>query len=84
MAPISHQSITNMAGIGQMLLHKKKSSLEQSSSLHNQIHDIDPKYLKKERVKNLKFPQERHRDESIKTHSSAIHLKRWARHFKHE
>ena len=52
--------------------------------MHNQIHDNNPKYLKKERVKNLKFPQERHRDESIKTHGSAIHLKRWARHFKHE
>ena len=32
---------------------EKKSSLEQSSSLHNQIHDIiNPKYLKKEREKN--------------------------------
>ena len=62
----------------------KKLSLEQSSSLDNQIHDIDPTYLKKERVKNLKFPQKQHRDESIKTHSSAIHLKGWARHFKHE
>ena len=42
-----------------MLLHTKKSSLEQSSSLHNQMHDIiNPKYLKKEREKNLKFPQE--------------------------
>ena len=57
--PISHQSITNMAGIGQMSLHRKKSSLEQSSSLHNQIHHIiNPKYLKKERDKNLKFAQE--------------------------
>ena len=42
-----------------MSLHRKKSSLEQISSLHNQIHDIiNPKYLKKEREKNLKFPQE--------------------------
>ena len=39
-----------------MSLHRKNSSLEQSSSLHNEIHDIiNPKYLKKE---NLKFPQE--------------------------
>ena len=50
-----------------MSLHRKKSSLEQSSSLHNQIHDIiNPKYLKKERKKNLKFNQEWHKDESIK------------------
>ena len=37
---------------------QKKLSLEQSSSLHNQIHDIiNPKYLKKEREKNLNLPQ---------------------------
>ena len=42
-----------------MSLHRKKSSLEQGSSLHNQTHDIiNPKYLKKEREKNLNFPQE--------------------------
>ena len=42
-----------------MSLHKKKSSLEQKSSLQNNIHDIiNPKYLKKERGKNLKFPPE--------------------------
>ena len=36
-----------------------KSSLEQCSSLHNKIYDIiNPKYLKKEREKNLTFPQE--------------------------
>ena len=39
-----------------MLVYKKNSSFEQNSSLHNQIHDItNPKYLKKEREKNLKF-----------------------------
>ena len=48
-----------------MSLHKKKSSLEQISSLHNQIHDIiNPKYLKKEMEKNLKFPQEWIKDET--------------------
>ena len=52
-----------------MPLHKQKSSLEQSSSLHNQIHDIYiyiyiyQKYLKKEREKNLKFHQEWLKDE---------------------
>ena len=36
MAPIySHQSITNMARIEKMSLHKKKSSLKQSSYLDN-------------------------------------------------
>ena len=41
-----------------MSLHRKKSSLEQSSSSHNEIHDIiNPKYLKKETDNNLKFPQ---------------------------
>ena len=44
---------------------QKKLSLEQSSSLHNQIRDIiNPKYLKKEREKNLKLPQERLKDET--------------------
>ena len=42
-----------------MSLYKQNSSLEQNSSLHNQKHDIiNPKYLKKEKEKNLKFPQE--------------------------
>ena len=82
--PISHQSITNMAGIGQMSLHRKKSSLEQSSSLHNQTHDIiNPKYLKKEREKNLNFPQEWLKDE-VRHIVQLIHLKGWARHFEHE
>ena len=39
---------------------KEKSSLEQNSSLHNQIyiHDIiNPKYLKKDREKNFEFSQ---------------------------
>ena len=57
---------------------QKKSSLKQSSSLHNQIHDIvNPKYLKKEREKDLKYPQEWLKDETIETHSPAIHLKGW-------
>ena len=44
---------------------QKKSSLEQSLSLHNQMHYIiNPKYLKKEREKNLKFPQEQLKDET--------------------
>ena len=43
---------------------KKKSSLEQNSSLHNQIHDIiNLKYLKNERDKNLNLPQEWLKDE---------------------
>ena len=42
-----------------MSLHRKKSSLEQGSYLHNQIHNIiNPKYLKKEREKNSNLPQE--------------------------
>ena len=60
-----------------MSLHRKKSSLEQISSLHNQIHDIiNPKYLKKERKKNLKFSQEWHKDESIKT-PNIVQLSIW-------
>ena len=60
-----------------MSLHTQKSSLEQSSSLHNQMHDIiNPKYLKKEREKNLKFPQEWHKDESIKT-SNIVQISIW-------
>ena len=43
-----------------------------------------PVYLKKEREKNLKFPQEGHKDESIQTLCPAIHLEEWARHFEHE
>ena len=59
-----------------MLLHtKKKSSLEQSSFLHNQIHDIiNPKYLKKEREENLKFLQEWLKDETNHV-VQLIHLK---------
>ena len=34
---------------------QKTSSLQQSSSLRNRIH---PKYLERERKKNLTFPQE--------------------------
>ena len=50
-----------------MSLHRKKSSLEQSSSLHNQIHDIiNLKYLKKEREKNLNL-QEWLKDETRHT-----------------
>ena len=47
--------------LGQDKCHykNKKSSLEQSLSLHNKIHDIiNPTYLKKEREKNLKFPKQ--------------------------
>ena len=48
-----------------MSLHRKKLYLEQSSSLHNHIHDIiNPKYLKKEREKNLNLPQEWLKDET--------------------
>ena len=37
-----------------MSIYKNDSSLEQNLSFHNQIHDIiNPKHLKKERVKNL-------------------------------
>ena len=51
---------------------QKKSSLEQSSPLHNQIHDfINPKYIEKEREKNLKFPQEWFKDEANETHTPA-------------
>ena len=45
------------------LYKKKKKSIEQNSSLHNQIHDneihdiINPKYLIREREKNLKIPK---------------------------
>ena len=41
------------------------------------MHDIiNPKYLKKEREKNLKFPQEWHKDESIKT-PNIVQLSIW-------
>ena len=40
MAPISRQSITNNDWNRINVIKPKKSSLEQSSSLHNQIHDI--------------------------------------------
>ena len=67
-----------------MLLHTKKSSLEQSSSLHNQMHDIiNPKYLKKEREKNLKFPQKWIKDETRHI-VKLIHLKGLTWHFENE
>ena len=65
------------------LNRKKKSSLEQSSSLHNQIHDINPKYLEKERERNLSFPHEWLKDE-VRDIVQLIHLKGWARYFEHE
>ena len=41
------------------------------------MHDIiNPKYLKKERKKNLKFSQEWHKDESIKT-PNIVQLSIW-------
>ena len=47
-----------------MSLHKK-IIFRTGLSLHNQIHYIiNPKYLKKEREKNLKFPQEQLKDET--------------------
>ena len=66
-------------------MHKKKLFLEQSSSLHNQVHNINPKYLKKEREKNLKFPQEWIKDKTRHI-VQLIHLKLkgWTRHFEHE
>ena len=67
MAPISHWSISNNDWDRiNITTKKKKSSLEQNSSLHNQVHDIiNPKYLKKEREKNLKCPQEWHKDARV-------------------
>ena len=48
-----------------MSLYTNKSFLEQSSPLHNKIYDIiNPINLKKEREKNLKFPQEWFTDET--------------------
>ena len=65
-------------------MHKKKLFLEQSSSLHNQVHNINPKYLKKEREKNLKFPQEWIKDKTRHI-IQLIHLKvGWAWDFVHE
>ena len=62
MASFSHWSFTNNDW-DKCHYTKKKSSLEQSSSLHNQIHDIiNPKYFKKEKNKNLEFPQEWQKD----------------------
>ena len=53
--------------------------------MQNQMHDIiNPKYLKKKRKKNLKYPQGWNKDESIDTLSPAIYLEGWARHFEHE
>ena len=66
MAPISHQIIYYRYDRNRInVTTQKKSSLEQSSSLHNQISNIiNPKYLKKERGKNLKFTQELLKDET--------------------
>ena len=64
-----------------MSLHRKKSSLEQSLSLHNQIHDIiNPKHLKKEREKNLNLPQEWLKDETGHI-VHLIHMKGRSRYF---
>ena len=66
-----------------MSLHRKKSFLEQGSSLHNQIHDIiNLKYLKKEREKNLNL-QDWLKDDTRHT-VQLIHLKGWARYFEYE
>ena len=85
MAPISHEIIYYKYGWDRVnVTTQKKSSLEQSSSLHKQIHDIiNPKYLKKEREKNLKFPREWRKDE-MRHIVNLIHLKGWARHFEQE
>ena len=48
------------------------------------ILSIQNKYLKSKKEKNLKFPQEWHKDESIETLSPAIHLEWWDRHFEHK
>ena len=66
-----------------MSLYQKNIIFKQNSSLHNKIHDII-KYLKKEREKNLKFPQEWRKDGSILRLSPAIHLDASDRHFEHE
>ena len=66
-----------------MSLHKK-IIFRTELSLHNQIHDIiNPKYLKKEREKNLKFSQEWLKDET-KHIIQLIYLKGCARHFEHQ
>ena len=64
-----------------MSLHRQESSLEQSSSLYNQIRNIiNPKYLKKDREKNLNLPQEWRKNE--RRHIVQLtHLKGWARYF---
>ena len=76
MAPISHQIIYYRYDRNRInVTTQKKSSLEQSSSLHNQIHDIiNPKYLKKEREENLKSLQEWLKDETNHI-VQLIHLK---------
>ena len=52
---------------------------------HNQIHYIiNPKYLKKEREKNMNFIPELQNDRSFQTLSLALHLKSWAGHYEHE
>ena len=52
--------------------------------LINQINDINPKYLKKKREKNLKFPQEWLKYETRHI-IQLIHLKEgWAWDFEHE
>ena len=68
-----------------MSLHKEESSLEQGLSLHNQIQDsINPKYLRNEREKNLKFPQEWLKDETRQSPANPSEGKGWARDFEHE
>ena len=72
MAPVSYQVLQIWLGQDKRHYTKKISSLEQGSSIHNQIHDIiNLKYLKKEGEKNLKFPQEWFKDETNETHSPA-------------
>ena len=82
MVPISQLSLPNNECDRINVTIHKKSSLELRSSLRDQINDIiNPKYLKKEKKENLKFLQEWHKNESIKTSNSpGIHLEGWARH----
>ena len=60
-----------------------KSHLQNKIHLYI-IHDIiNPKYLKKEREKNTKFPQEWLKDET-RYIVQLIHLKGWTSHFERE
>ena len=45
---------------------------------------MNSKYLKKERLKNSKFPQERKNDKSFQTLTLAIGPEGWARHFEQQ